>query len=257
MGIEIIRDLQAGVEGFSRTLRVYTPELYERDLTTRFGVLYMHDGQNVLAHHESATFPSWSANLALEQLLREGRVGPWMIVGVDHSGAGRFEDYSPWPEPRAGVQARGESYARFLVQELKPWVDLRYRTRPEPEGTAVMGSSLGGLLSLYLGWRYPEVFGRIGAVSPSVMWGQDALFHHWSAHSRHWTRIQLEVGSEESQVLHGVEMDYPRKVRDFYRHLKNLGYADWEVRLWLEEGAHHHERDWERRLPESLAWLLG
>ncbi|MBI3183685.1 MAG: alpha/beta hydrolase [Myxococcales bacterium] len=255
--IEILRGFPAGVEGFSRTLRILTPDLYERDRSARFGVLYMHDGQNVLAHPESATYPSWSANIALERLMAEGRIGRWMIVAVDHSGPGRFEDYSPWPEPRAGVSGRGETYARFLLHELKPWVDARYRTEVGPQGTAAMGASLGGLVSLYLGWRYPDVVGRVGGVSPSVMWCEGALFRNWTAHTRKWSRIYLDVGTEEYQVLHGVEMDYLAQTRAFYEHLGSLGYADWELRLWVEPGAHHHERDWERRLPEALAWLLA
>jgi len=80
----------------------------------------------------------------------------------------RLAEYSPWPEPRSNIPARAGPFVHFLVNELKPFVDRVYRTRPESEWTTVMGASLGGLMSLYLGWRHPDVFGRVGALSPSV-----------------------------------------------------------------------------------------
>jgi predicted alpha/beta superfamily hydrolase len=216
----------------------------------------MHDGQNVFAHSESALFDTWCANLAQEAAVREGRMEPWLIVAVD-SGAGRLAEYSPWDEPRAQVKARGEAYGRFLVEQLKPWVDATYRTRPGTEWTGAMGSSLGGLMSLYLGWRYPEVFGRIGALSPTVMWSEGRLYEAWRAHSRRWSRIYLDAGQDEFITAANVPLNYGEATRTFYQHLKGLGYADHEVLLALEPGGAHHERDWQRRLPFAMQWLLG
>ena len=178
--VHIIRDFASPQEGFTRTVRIYTPDGYDQASHHRFPVLYMHDGQNVFAHPESALFDTWCANLTLEQMVGEGRSEPWLIVAID-SGPGRLEEYSPWNESRANVRARGETYGRFIVETLKPYVDGTYRTRQGSEWTAVMGSSLGGLMSLYLGWKYPEVFGRIGALSPSVMWSEYKLFQHWKS----------------------------------------------------------------------------
>ena len=178
--IQIFHHVHSHAEGFDRTVRVFTPTRYEASPHERFGVLYMQDGQNVFEHPLSARHPTWAANNALEALVRPGRLGPSIIVAVDH-GLGRFEDYSPWDEPRAQVKARGETYARFLIDELKPLVDRTFRTRPEPEWTAVCGSSLGGLISLYLHWRHGHVFPRVGALSPSVMWSDRAFFRHWNA----------------------------------------------------------------------------
>jgi len=248
--ITIVRDFPSPLEGFSRTLRIFTPELYRRDPAARFGVLYMHDGQNVLAHPETAVFPSWSANLALEQALQRQRIGPWMIVGIDHSGVGRFEDYSPWPDPRQGVTGRGATYARFLIEHLKPYIDARFRTRPEAELTATAGASLGGLISLYLGLSHPEVFGRVAALSPSTMWCDDGLFRHWDRRGERPLRLYLDVGGRES-------MNYAQSVVAFHRHLSKLGYRDEDLRLVVDPEAPHHESAWERRLPAALEWLLG
>ncbi|MHB8873120.1 MAG: alpha/beta hydrolase [Myxococcaceae bacterium] len=254
--LEFIRDLASPPEGISRTVRVFTPGRYARDRKARFGVVYMQDGQNVFAHPESAVSPSWSANLALERLLKARRIGPWMIVAVDHTGVGRFESYSPWPERRAGVKGRGELYGRFVVEHLKPLIDQRYRTRSEAARTAVVGSSLGGLISLYLGWRYPETFGRIGGLSPSVMWCHDELARRWDKKSPQPPRVYLDAGAQEHLTLTGIEMSYAQSVAAFHRHLQSLGYGDDELRLVLEPGAPHHESAWERRLPAALEWLL-
>jgi len=254
--VHIIRDFESPQEGFPRTLRIYTPDGYDAQGAHRYPVLYMHDGQNVFAHPESAVFDTWCANHALEALVSEGRLEPWILVAVD-SGPGRFEEYSPWDEPRNQVKARGQQYARFLVEQLKPWVDRVYRTRPEPEWTGAMGSSLGGLISLYLGWQYPEVFGRIGALSPTVMWSERQLFEKWNAHSRKWTRIYLDAGSTEHIATDNVPLNYGVATREFYAHLKRLGYDDHEVILVLEPGGQHHEKDWQRRLPFAFRWLLG
>ncbi|MBX5482878.1 MAG: alpha/beta hydrolase [Myxococcaceae bacterium] len=256
--IQILRDVPSRAEGFSRTLRIFTPARYDRAPHERFGVLYMHDGQNVFEHPESVRHggATWAADVTLEGLIDAGRIGPWIIVAVDH-GLGRFEDYSPWDEPRVGVRARGERYARFLIDELKPWVDAAYRTRPEPQWTGAMGSSLGGLISLYLGLAHADVFGRIGAMSPSVMWSEDGMFRHWRAHTRRWTRLYIDAGTFEQFQLGAFPMPYGEKVRAFCEHLRGLGYGDHELRCVLESGGEHSERDWARRLPEALSWLLG
>lgn len=254
--IEILCNVPSRAEGFDRTLRIFTPDRYDHDPHTPFGVLYMQDGQNVFAHPMSARYPTWCANHALEGLINEGRIGPWIIVAVDHA-LGRFEDYSPWDEPRANVKARGETYARFLVEELKPWVDRTYRTVPGPEGTAVMGSSLGGLISLYLHLRHPDIFGRVGALSPSVMWSEEGLFRHWTQHTGRPSRIYIDAGSEEGFEGGHFPMHYGERVRAFIEHLRRLGYREDQLLGVLEPGGRHSEADWQRRLPLALRWLLS
>ncbi|MDY7231002.1 alpha/beta hydrolase [Hyalangium rubrum] len=254
--IQIIRDFASPQEGFSRTLRIYTPDGYDPAASDRrYPVLYLHDGQNVFAHPESALYDTWCANHALDSLVREGQLEPWIVVAVD-SRDNRLSEYSPWDEPRSHVLARGEPYVRFFVDTLKPFIDSHWLTRQGPAWTGVMGSSMGGLISLYLGWRYPELFGRIGGLSPSVMWSYGRLFHEWTSHTHRWTRIYLDAGVHENIDPVGYWMFYGQATRDFYFHLKNLGYGDHELHLVLDPEGGHNERDWQRRLPEALRWLL-
>ncbi len=254
--VHILHDFASPPEGAPRTVRVYTPDAYEREPHRRFPVLYLQDGQNVFAHPESARSDSWSANEAIEQVVAEGRCEPWLLVAVDH-GRDRFAEYSPWDEPRLGVQARGPLYVAFLTDYLKPWVDRTWRTRRDPEHTAIMGSSLGGLVSLYAGWARPELFGRLGGVSPSVMWSAGRLFDFWRARPRQRQRIYLDVGTNEGFRQGEVLLDYPTAVRAFWHHLKALGYDDQELKLVVDEGGGHDESSWRRRLPDTMGWLLG
>jgi predicted alpha/beta superfamily hydrolase len=253
--LELIADFPSRAEGFARTLRVFTPRQYQRADSGPFGVLVMHDGQNVFEHPASARWPTWSANHTLQRLMDERRIGNWLIVAVDH-GLGRFEDFSPWPEPRAGVRGRAEGYLRFVVDELLPWARGRYRLGDGPQLTASCGSSLGGLVSLYFAGRRPDVFGRVAALSPSVMWSEGGLFRHWTAHTRRWTKLYLDAGDPELYERPDMTMAYGQSVAAFHQHLLGLGYAPHEVALVLEPGAPHSEEAWARRLPGALAFAL-
>jgi predicted alpha/beta superfamily hydrolase len=254
--VHIVRGFESPGEGFARTIRIYTPDAYDWEPDRRFGVLYMQDGQNVFAHPESAVFDTWCANRAIEQVVSEGTTEPWILVAVDHT-EDRFAEYSPWDEPRLNVRARGPLYVSFVADTLKPYIDRTYRTRPMSEWTGIMGSSLGGLISLYAGWSRPEVFGRIGGVSPTVMWSMGKLFEAWDRHTRHWSRIYLDVGANERISQQHVPLDYADLVQKFYDQLRRVGYADHELRLVVDPDGIHHEISWQRRLPEAFRWLLG
>jgi predicted alpha/beta superfamily hydrolase len=247
--IQIVRDFYSPLEQVKRTLRIYIPDAYDQQPDKRFPVLYMFDGQNIFSHPESAVYDTWCANTTLEHLVAEGSVSPWIIVGMDHL-ANRLEEYSPW---RGG---RGHLTADFLVNHLKPYIDKNYRTRPEAHWTGAMGASMGGLFSLFLGNKYPHIFGRIGGISPALMLGGDRAFQYWDSHTQHWSKILLQVGSQEQYSFYGVWLDYVPVTTDFYNHLKALGYSDHELRFVLVEGDVHHETAWQRQLPDIMRWLL-
>ena len=253
--LQILRAFPSPPEKFPRTLRVYLPDAYFRDEGRRFGVLYMQDGQNVFAHPESARLETWGANETIERLAGSRAIEPWIIVGVDHA-EGRFEDYSPWVEPKVHAGGRAEVYAEFLIEHLKPFIDATYRTRTEREWTAVAGSSLGGLITLWLGLKHPDVYGRVGAFSPTVMWAGRRMFRAWNKHGPLPQLIYLDVGANERFDVDNVHLDYGGQVRAFAEQLQHLGYDHDELRVVLEPGGQHSEVDWRRRLPGALTWLL-
>ena len=140
------------------TYRVYLPRGYRQHFTRRYPVLYMLDGQNIF---ENAGFGSWKAKESLDRLIKRGQIAELIVIAVD-SGCTRFEDYVP---PEDGGQA--DRFAKFLANEFKPFVDETFRTRPQREHTGLLGSSLGGVMSLYTGWKYFHKFGRVGSMSGS------------------------------------------------------------------------------------------
>ena len=151
-----------------RTLIVYLPPDYKKDAERRFPVLYMHDGQNIFDAATSFIGIEWQADEIAERLIKAGRIEPIIIVGI-YNNADRVDEYTPTRDQKRGG-GKGEQYARFLVEEVKPFIDKEYRTKPDRKHTAVAGSSLGGLISLYICRQYPDTFSMCGVISPALMW---------------------------------------------------------------------------------------
>ncbi len=254
-GIQIIRGFHSPTEGVERCIRIYRPDAYFQDRQARFPVLYMLDGQNVLDHPESAVYHTWRANTTMDRLIEESVIRPWIIVAVDHL-PDRFSEYSPWPEPTVGGEGRGWLFVDFLGNVLKPFIDQNYRTLREPHWTALMGASLGGLLGLVVGKVTPDIFGRIGALSPSVMWAGGELFRLWDTPTSRWCKIYMDTGALERYWYYDVFLDYVVWTRRFHDHLKTIGLADHELRYVVAPDHFHNEEAWQARLPHMLPWLL-
>jgi enterochelin esterase-like enzyme len=140
-----------------RTVRVWLPPDYAADTTRRHAVLYFHDGNNVFDAATSFIGVEWGADEAAGRIARAGKAPPFIVVAVDNT-PDRMSGYTPVADPRhAGGGAAG--YARFLAEELKPFIDRTYSTRTDPAATGVIGSSLAGLVSLWLGLERPDMFG--------------------------------------------------------------------------------------------------
>ncbi|HET7722952.1 MAG TPA: alpha/beta hydrolase-fold protein, partial [Acidimicrobiales bacterium] len=157
---EILHDFRSPALGNARRVSIYLPPGYD-EAAARYPVLYLQDGQN-LFDPGRAFVPGqdWHADETAEAFIREGWIGPLIMVGIDHAGVDRIEEYTPSRDPRRGAGGRLPAYQRFLVDELKPWVDRHFRTRPEAAATGLGGSSLGGLAALEVGLARPDVFGR-------------------------------------------------------------------------------------------------
>lgn len=153
-----------------RTVRVYLPPSYGRDLTRRYPVLYLHDGQNVFSSagtNIAFGWGSWQLDRTLDALCREGRMEEILLVAVDNSPA-RYSEYGGVARASSTNEHTAfENYSAFLIQELKPKIDAQYRTRPDSANTGLMGSSMGGFCSVVLAWRHPEIFGCAASLSGS------------------------------------------------------------------------------------------
>jgi enterochelin esterase-like enzyme len=251
--IEVI-EVDSEAEGCTRTLRIHVPPGFDRGGRT-FPVLVMHDGQNLFAGSPAGEYGTWAVDDAIDREVSQGRLPPWIVVGVDHRGPLRIGDDSPWPDQRMQFEPRAPRYASFVVHELERWIGDHLPATPGAGSRAVMGSSMAGLVSLYIAWRHPLAFSRVGALSPSVMWSDGRLARSWRAPLPGRHRIWVDAGAHERFDGGGFELDYGASVRDFGAHLRALGHGDDELRVEIDPGGGHDEASWGRRFPHALAWL--
>ena len=173
-----------------------------------------------------------------------------IVVGVPNAGIDRIREYSPWSDPALGG-GEADDYLRFLLEGVKPAVDRRFRTRMERDRTGIAGSSLGGLLSLYGFFRQAGSFGFVAALSPSLWFGDGAIFRFIESAPFVPGRIYLDGGTEESSET--VE-----HLHRLTRLLQEKGYRPGDtLRVVVDQGATHHESHWGRRFRNALPFLLN
>ena len=233
------------------TLLVYRPPGYSDDRLRRFPVLYLHDGQNVFDRATSATGQEWSVDETAQRLIEEGAIEPIIIVGIYNAGKRRIDEYTPTRDSRKGMGGKADAYARMLVQEIKPFIDRRYRTLRTAANTGLGGSSLGGLLTMHLGLRFPTVFSRIAVLSPSVWWDDRAIVREVDAlPNKLPLRIWLDSGTGEG----GEVTRDARLLRDA---LVRKGWVVGQDLSYLEaEGGGHNEQSWATRVEGVLRFLF-
>lgn len=257
----------------ARDIIVCVPPGYDEDVGRRYAVLYLHDGQNLF---EGAVPPSagegggpapasgtaggrmgfvpaqdWRVGGTADALIREGLVEPFIIVGIHHAGERRIDEYTPTQDRRRRTGGGAGLYGRMLTEELKPFIDGEYRTLGDPWNTGLGGSSLGGLVTLYLGLRHPNVFGKLAVLSPSVWWDSRVilkLVRRTDPKPR--LSIWLDIGTGEGA----------RAVRDTRALRDELVHAGWVpgsdlVYTEIPE-AGHHEAAWASRVGPFLRFLF-
>jgi len=240
--------------GNEREILVYLPPGYRRS-RRRYPVLYMNDGQNVFDAATSFTGVEWGIDESCERLIREEKIAPLIVVAVANAGADRIHEYTPTRGVYSAMGETGRSralasrYGRFLVEELKPFIDRKYRTRPEGEFTGLGGSSLGGLVTMVLGLRFPETFTRLAVMSPSIWWDDCVLYRLVQTLRRKPAlRVWLDTGTAEPGWERAAVL------RDG---LVSKGWQLGDDLAFLEaEGAGHHEGAWAYRMESVLTFLF-
>jgi predicted alpha/beta superfamily hydrolase len=233
---------------------VYLPRAYQAEPGRRFPVFYLHDGQNLFDERTAfASAHPWRIHTTADRLIEEGSIEPLILVGIANTGPRRIAEYTHSPDPRLGG-GEGRSYGRMLVEEIKPFVDRTYRTRPNAEDTGLGGSSLGGLISLFLGIEYPQVFSKLAAMSPSLWWDRGSILAivesiAESIAPKPSLRIWLDMGAEEGAP-------HLRDAELLFQILKRRGWRE-SIDLVYQRiaGAEHSEEAWAARFDHVLRFL--
>jgi predicted alpha/beta superfamily hydrolase len=236
-----------------RDITVYLPPGYEARGDTQYPVLYLHDGQN-LFEPDKAFKPGehWRVPETASVLIEARRIEPLIVVGIGNTGAQRLHEYTPTHDRRRGG-GEAQAYGRLIVEELKPFVDATYATRRDGARTGIGGSSLGGLVSLYLGLAYPNLFTRLAVLSPSVWWDRRSILRD-VRESRgkpapRDRRLWLDMGTREGRY-------HVDNLRLLKAGLINAGWVEGDTMHYEEvQGGTHSEADWAARLDRVLEWL--
>jgi len=232
-------------------LTVHLPPGYDLHPHLRYPVLYLHDGQNLFDAHTSFAGVPWGCDETAERLVRTGEIGPVIQVGVANS-PDRLREYGP---SQTEGDSLADSYARFLIEEARGFINREYRTLPGPQHTGVCGSSMGGLISLYLCRNHPDVFGLCAALSPSLWWDHERLIQEVGddlaglANCRTW----LDMGGREGHSEAGMAA-MTRRARRLAFHLRKVPAE--QFRYMEDENGWHNESAWAARYPEVLRFLF-
>jgi len=267
----------------SRTVSIYLPPQYEADPKARFAVIYAQDGQNLFDPRIASTGVDWGLDEAMQSLVEEGAAEPAIIVGVWSTPARRLE-YAPQgvleriTGEMAGLAAkefpaqlrRSDAYLGFLVEELKPRIDAAFRTRSDKNSTFVMGSSMGGLISLYAMAEHPDVFGAAAGLSmhwpisidESIILQREAGWRSavLEAFAGYLANSRLEPATHRLWVDRGT--GYLDKLYAPYQpalvdKLANMGFAEGHALIArIYPGADHNEAAWRARVRDPMRFLL-
>lgn len=242
-----------------RLLRVWLPPDYDdaQNHMRQYPVLYLNDGQNLFDRATAFAGVEWQVDEAADRLIRENIIPPLIIVGIDNAAKDRFREYMPYRSLQPMMlRAEGKRYPRFLIDEVMPFIDSRYRVAIGAENTGLGGSSLGALIALYTAMERPGLFGKLLVESPSL-WAFNRQLIKESRAIRHWPdRIFLAVGTAEAGRP-DKNQSVVDDVREFAGILRRAGVNEERLRTMVEEGARHSESDWARRFPEALRFLFG
>jgi predicted alpha/beta superfamily hydrolase len=232
--------------GKSRRIWALLPHDYVKS-KKKYPVLYLQDAQNLF--DENAPFGNWEIDQQMASLASEGK-GDLIIIAIDHGGKERIREYSPYYHRKFG-KGEGKDYARFIIDTLKPYVDRNFRTKPEREFTGIGGSSMGGLISAYIGIVHTEHFGKLMIFSPSFWYSDEIYFDAFRYHYTQRLRIYLYAGEKESEHM-------SNHIREFKRALKETAFDLDLIDFYIDinpEGQ-HQESYWKEAFSPAVKWLF-
>ena len=252
--IKIIENFHSEVLNNTRKIRIYLPPSYRSKKNKHYPVLYVHDGQNVFHAAESFSGESWNLHQTAEKLIKKNLIEEIVIVAADNMGEERLSEYAHQDGFYKGdrVKAQGFKYEKFLIQELMPFIKENYRIKKGAENTALMGSSMGGLVTFNIGLRRTDLFSKLAVMSPSFWWGKSSplekinSYNYQNLNSKIW----LDTGDAE-----GKFMSFTEAVISRLKYLKQS--LNMDLLYYQVPGAVHSETAWAARVHCPLLYFYG
>lgn len=246
--LRVLKDVFSPQLGNMRDVLVWLPPGHDVRKDERLPVLYMHDGQNlfdnVTAYDKEWGVDEISTELAETENLRH------IVVGINNMGLSRLHEYSPWEDDFRKSRGYGERYVRFILQTIKPMIDAQFRTKPDREHTAIMGSSLGGLISLYAGLTRADSFSFAACMSPSMNVAGGRILRSATSFSGD-VRFWIDYGAREFGGNRELSNQMIEAVHECARTLRSNGV---DARSYVDPEGEHNETSWRRRLPDIIRW---
>ena len=257
-------ELKVPYTGKLRRVRVLLPKNYETDSDRRYPVVYFHDGQNVFYSKEAYVGHSWKVIPAIK---RNPDISRMIVVAIDNDGLQRMNEYSAWKYKESNIPGmqfggKGIEYGEFVMEVVKPFIDQEYRTLADREHTAMIGSSLGGNITQFLGLEYQDQIGCLGVFS-SANWLHQEAYDRYIERKNLYAdqRIYIYVGTEEADdtdktlMAGNIKQAYIDSSLRYYHDVIQQGVALENIAIRIQSGAIHHEEAWSEHLPECLRFL--
>lgn len=242
----VILDEKLIIQGLNRErqIRVYLPIDYSNSQKS-YPVIYMHDAQNLF--DDSTSYAGeWGIDETLNRVSEDSLLN-MIVVGIDNGGEKRWTELSPWDNNDHG-RAEGVEYVDFIVKQLKPFIDENYRTLTDRENTAIMGSSMGGLITHYSICTYPKVFGKAAILSPSY-WYSDSVYKYVQEHpSDHSAKLFFAVGGSEGKMVSDTQA--------MYKAILNSGHPKENIAFMIDPDGDHNEETWGRQFSSAINWFV-
>ena len=238
--VEYLKNFYSKLLNNKRDIFILLPPGYKRNKNKRYPVLYMHDGQNLIDPRISFAGIGWRVDETVNMLIKKKKIKEIIVVGINNT-PDRLKEYSDSPA--------GKNYMKFLIKELKPVIDHGFRTLKNRNDTAVMGSSMGGLISFLLAWNYPGVFSMAGCMSSSFFYKSGNVIKTVKNSLSPKKKIKIYIDSGEDGTL---------KTQKMFCALTSKGYKiGIDLDYFYDRGAEHNEAAWAERLERPLLFFFG
>ena len=238
--VEFHREIYSRIMDIKRDFFIWLPPGYDENVSRRYPVLYMHDGQNLIDPKVAYAGKDWQVDETVNRLIKEYKIKEIIVVGI-YNNKNRLDEYSDTEV--------GAKYRKFIIEELKPFVDSKYRTLSENNNNAIIGSSMGGLASFIIAWKHPEVFGMAGCMSSSFYYNDEKVFKMIDEYKGTKKHIKFYIDHGEDGLIRGQRM---------FCKLTQLGYViGTDLDYFYARGAEHNEIEWAKRLERPLIFFFG